>query len=169
MGTQNFVIVGAGLAGAKTAEHLRTLGSDANAIVVGDERSRPYERPPLTKAILLGKPDVDVHVHPEQWYADHDVDLWLGVGAVALDPARHLVTLADGAEVTFDKLAITTGARPRRLQAPGADLAGIHYLRTLEDAHRIHALFGEVGALAVVGGAGSGWRSPLQRGRPGWT
>jgi len=154
MGTQNFVIVGAGLAGAKTAEHLRTLGSDANVIVVGDERSRPYERPPLTKAILLGKPDVDVHVHPEQWYADHDVDLWLGVGAVALDPARHLVTLADGAEVTFDKLAITTGARPRRLQAPGADLAGIHYLRTLEDAHRIHALFGEVGALAVVGG---GW------------
>ena len=137
MNAQNFVIVGAGLAGAKTAEHLRDSGFEGQVTVIGDEPSRPYERPPLTKAILLGKHDVDVHVHPEQWYADHDVDLRLGVAAVALDPARHVVSLADGTEVTFDKLAITTGARPRRLKAPGAALAGIHYLRTPADAQRI--------------------------------
>jgi len=154
MSEQHFVIVGAGLAGAKTAEKLRESGFDGALTVIGDEQVRPYERPPLTKAILLGKSDVDVHVHPADWYADHDVDLRLGVAAVGLDTAGHMVTLSDGTAVPFDKLAITTGAHPRRLNAPGADLPGILYLRTLDDAQRIHATFDEVQRLVVVGG---GW------------
>ncbi len=151
--TQHFVIVGAGLAGAKTAEHLRSGGFEGRVTLFGDESAPPYERPPLSKGLLKGKQTAqDTYVHPQQWYADNDVDLRVDVSAVGL--ADHTVTLSDGSELAFDRLAITTGSSPRRLQISGSDLGGIHYLRRLEDAQAILGAFQRGGRVVIVGG---GW------------
>ena len=153
MTEQHFVIVGAGLAGAKTAEHLRSAGFDGRLTLIGDEPARPYERPPLSKGLLQGTATAeDTFVHPQQWYSDSGVDLRLDVAAV--DLADHVVTLSDGTQLHFDKLAITTGASPRRLDITGSDLGGIHYLRRLEDAELILEAFQQGGRVVIVG---AGW------------
>ena len=150
----HFVIVGAGLAGAKTAEHLRGQGFDGRITLIGDETLRPYERPPLSKGILLGSAEPDsAFVHPAQWYADNAVDLVLGNAVTGIDLDAHRLSLSDG-EQHFDKLAFTTGARPRHLQVPGADLPGIHHLRRLPDAETLRDLLSRITSLAVVG---AGW------------
>ncbi|MEI2643193.1 MAG: FAD-dependent oxidoreductase [Candidatus Nanopelagicales bacterium] len=152
MSTRHFVIVGAGLAGAKTAEHLRALGYDGRISLIGNEHVRPYERPPLTKDYLLGKAEAEkAFVHPQSWYADNDVDLLLDATVESL--GGNTVALSNGTELTFDRLAITTGARPRRLDLPGSDMPGIHYLRTMDDAQRVRDLF-TMDNLAIVG---AGW------------
>lgn len=144
----HFVIVGGGLAGAKTAEHLRTSGFDGRITLITDEQIRPYIRPPLSKDLLLGKAEVeDIFVHPESWYADNDVELQLGVRAN--DLRDHTLTLSDGSTLDFDKLALVTGSRPRKLDLPGA-----MYLRRLQDAETIQKVLQRGGRLAIVGG---GW------------
>lgn len=151
----HFVIVGAGLAGAKAAEALRSEGFAGAITLVGDERDRPYERPPLSKDYLQGKSEREkVFVHPEQWYPEHDVTLMLGTRATALDPAAHQVTLGDGTTLDYDKLLLTTGSAARKLRIPGADLDGVHYLRRLGDSDRIRAAFERGGSVAVIG---AGW------------
>ena len=120
---ETYVIVGASLAGAKAAETLREEGFAGAVILIGDEQLRPYERPPLSKGYLLGKDDADsVYVHEASWYPEHDVDLRLGVTVISVDAAARQVMLAAGEPVSYDKLLITTGASPRRLRVPGADL-----------------------------------------------
>jgi 3-phenylpropionate/trans-cinnamate dioxygenase ferredoxin reductase subunit len=150
----HFVIVGAGLAGAKTAEHLRAQGFDGSITVVGDEALPPYERPPLSKGILMGSADAEsAFVHLDQWYADNAIELLTGNAVTGLDLSDHTVQLVEG-QLPFTKLALTTGARPRRLEVPGADLAGVHYLRSLPDAERLREVLAEVGRIVIVGG---GW------------
>jgi 3-phenylpropionate/trans-cinnamate dioxygenase ferredoxin reductase subunit len=150
-----YVIVGASLAGAKTAETLRAEGFDGRLVMIGAESERPYERPPLSKDYLLGKAERDtIYVHPAQWYAEHDVDLRLGVAVTSLDPSGHEVTLADGSRVGYTKLLLATGSSPRRLPAPGADLDGVLYLRSVQDSERLRAAFGAASRVAVIGG---GW------------
>jgi 3-phenylpropionate/trans-cinnamate dioxygenase ferredoxin reductase component len=150
-----YVIVGASLAGAKAAETLRGEGFDGRLVMIGAESERPYERPPLSKDYLLGKAERDtIYVHPARWYAEHEVDLRLGVAATGLDTAGHEVTLADGSRVGYTKLLLATGSSPRRLPAPGADLHGVLYLRSVQDSDRLKAAFGAASRVAVVGG---GW------------
>src|ERR1022692_2719400 len=121
-----YVIVGASLAGAKAAETLREEGFAGPVVLIGDEQDRPYERPPLSKGFLLGKDDKSsVYVHSEGWYAEHDVDLRLGVAAKSIDRAARRVGLADGSSVSYGKLLIATGASPRRIRVPGADRGGV--------------------------------------------
>ena len=149
-----FVIVGAGLAGAKAAEALREAGHDGPVVLIGDEHERPYERPPLSKGYLLGTSEREkIYVHPPQWYAEHDVTLRLGLAVTAVAPAAHIVTLADGGRITYDKLLLATGSSPRRLPVPGADHAGVFYLRRVEDSERLKEVF-RPGARIVVVGAG---------------
>src|SRR6478609_11707251 len=122
---RTFVVVGGGLAGAKTVEALRDQGFDGRLVLVGDESEIPYERPPLSKGYLQGKDERDsVFVHPKSWYDEHDVELRLGVPATSLDPAVHRVGLADGSTIEYDKLLIATGSQPRVLPVPGAGLDG---------------------------------------------
>jgi 3-phenylpropionate/trans-cinnamate dioxygenase ferredoxin reductase component len=150
------VIVGAGLAGAKAAETLRAEGSDARVVLVGAEAERPYERPPLSKQYLLGAAGRDsAYVHPEGWYAEHDVELRTGVRAVALDPAAHRVQLESGEDIRYGALLLATGASARRLPVPGADLDGVRYLRTLADADGLRADLTDGGRRVVV--VGGGW------------
>jgi 3-phenylpropionate/trans-cinnamate dioxygenase ferredoxin reductase subunit len=135
-----YVIVGAGLAGAKAAEALRTEGFGGPVIMIGEETERPYERPPLSKEYLLGKADREtIFVHPQDWYAEHDVDLRLGTPATGIDPAAHQVTVADGSRVGYARLLLATGSAPRHLTVPGADLRGILYLRNVGDSDQIKA------------------------------
>ncbi|MFF7153346.1 FAD-dependent oxidoreductase [Streptomyces sp. NPDC008139] len=156
---ETFVIVGAGLAGAKAAETLRAEGFTGRVILIGDERDHPYERPPLSKGYLTGADERDsVFVQNTAWYAEHDIELHLGQPVVHLDPAAKFVRLGDGTTLMYDKLLLATGSEPRRLDIPGTDLAGVHHLRRLAHADRLkHVLTSlgrENGHLVV---AGAGW------------
>lgn len=153
--SQTFVIVGAGLAGAKAVQALRERGFDGRLVVIGDEHHLPYERPPLSKDFLAGaKTLADFTVQPAGWYADHNVELRLGTPAASIDPAARTVTLADGNTVGYDKLLLATGSRSRRLPLPGADATGVHHLRSIDDAVALDLLFKDAGSLAVIG---AGW------------
>ena len=155
MAPRTFVIVGASLAGAKAAEALRGQGFDGRILLIGDEPERPYERPPLSKGYLQGKQDRDtIFVHPEQWYADQAIDLRRDTLVTELDRDRHTVTLSGGERIGYDKLLLTTGASPRRLPVPGADLDGVLYLRRVGDCERIQRTFQTASRLVFVGG---GW------------
>jgi 3-phenylpropionate/trans-cinnamate dioxygenase ferredoxin reductase component len=149
------VIVGAGLAGAKAAETLRDEGYDGPVVLLGEEPERPYERPPLSKALLLGTAERDsAYVHDETWYGEHGVDLYTGTRVTAVDRAAREVELADGQRVGYDRLLLATGSRARRLPVPGADLDGVLYLRTLPDSDRIAATLVDGANIVVVG---AGW------------
>ncbi|EFL15001.1 ferredoxin reductase [Streptomyces sp. C] len=156
---QTFIIVGAGLAGAKAAETLRAEGFTGRVILIGDERDHPYERPPLSKGYLLGKEERDsVFVHKPSWYAGADIELHLGQPAVHLDREAKTVRLGDGTLMHYDKLLLATGAEPRRLDIPGTGLAGVHHLRRLAHADLLRkaltSLGRDNGHLLI---AGAGW------------
>jgi len=152
---QTFIIVGASLAGAKAAEELRERGFDGRVVLIGSESERPYERPPLTKDYLRGESDREsTFVHEESFYAQHEISLMRNTTVSAIDPALATVTLADGRELGYDRLLLATGAEPRRIAVPGAELDGIHYLRTLADCDLLREQLGRSARVAVVG---AGW------------
>ncbi|MQA82281.1 MAG: NAD(P)/FAD-dependent oxidoreductase [Streptosporangiales bacterium] len=152
---QTFVVVGASLTAAKTAQRLRKDGFAGRVILVGAERERPYERPPLSKGYLLGKEERDsIYVHEESWYADNSVELLLGRRAVRLDVGAHEVELADGERLAYTKVLLATGSSPRKLRLPGTDLDGVHYLRTVGNSERLRDTIRAGGRVVVVGG---GW------------
>jgi 3-phenylpropionate/trans-cinnamate dioxygenase ferredoxin reductase component len=149
------VIAGASLAGAKAAETLRAEGFDGPVVLIGQENELPYERPPLSKDYLMGKAEREsIYVHPRDWYREHNVDLRLGVAVTGIDRERHEITLADGSRVGYGKLLLATGSSPRRLQVPGAELEGVHYLRTVGDSDRMRQAFQDAERVAVIG---AGW------------
>jgi 3-phenylpropionate/trans-cinnamate dioxygenase ferredoxin reductase subunit len=152
---RTFVIVGAGLAGAKAAETLRTEGFTGRVVLLGSDPERPYERPPLSKGLLLGTAARDtVHVHDANWYPDHEIDLRTTCTVTAIDRASRRVRLADGEELSYDKLLLATGASPRGLRVPGTDLDGVLQLRTLDDSARISQAVVAGTRLVVIG---AGW------------
>lgn len=148
---EHIVVVGASLAGLRAAETLRSEGFAGHVTVIGDEAERPYDRPPLSKQVLTGEWDADRVRLAAGREERLDLTWELGVAAVDLDPAARTVALADGRSLAYDGLVIASGARARRL--PGADLAGVHALRTLGDALALRAEVHE-GTRVVVVGAG---------------
>ncbi|MGW4116256.1 NAD(P)/FAD-dependent oxidoreductase [Actinosynnema sp. NPDC004786] len=154
MAEQVFVVVGAGLAGARAAQALREEGFAGRVVLVGDDPERPYERPPLSKGYLLGDQErASVYVHDEQWYEANAVELRLDCAVTALDRVAHRVELAGGGHLDYTKLLLATGSSPRRLPVPGDDLPGVHYLRRLDQADRLREAM-TPGASVVVVGAG---------------
>lgn len=148
------VIVGGGLAGARTAEALREEGYEGRVVLFAAEARLPYERPPLSKSYLKGESSAqEALVFPAGWYAEHDVDLRVGTAVTAVDRARHVVVAAGGERTAYDRLVLATGASPRRSDLPGADLGGVRYLRTMEDSDALRAAFVD-GARVVTVGAG---------------
>jgi len=153
--TPSFVIVGASLAGATAAQTLRDEGFTGRITLLGDELQRPYERPPLSKGLLLGETDREkVFVHQEKWYAENDVDLRLGTAVTRIYRDARNLTLADKSLVPYDALLLTTGATPRSLRLPGADLDGVLYLRRLEDSEKLRAAFATGPRVVIIG---AGW------------
>ena len=152
---RTFVIVGASLAGAKAAETLRAEGFEGRIVLVGEEPVRPYERPPLSKGYLRGEASFDdAAVHVAGFYADHDIELLTSTIATAIDPTRNEVTVDPGGTVPYDQLLLSTGATPRTLTIPGSNLAGIHYLRTVESCDALRKALDHAQKVVVVGG---GW------------
>ena len=150
----SIVIVGAGLAGGTAATELREQGYDGKVVLVGAEEHPPYERPPLSKGYLLGNDPVDdAYVHPADWYAEHDVDLRLGVRATALHTDAQVVTTTGG-DIAYGRLLLATGAEPRRLAVAEESGVPTAYLRTIEDSDRLKDAFAAGGRIAVVG---AGW------------
>ncbi|MBD8079775.1 FAD-dependent oxidoreductase [Cellulosimicrobium arenosum] len=160
MSIENVVVVGGGLAAAKATETLREEGYGGGLTVVGHERHRPYERPPLSKDYLRGEVGREsIFPLDAAWYADHDVELLTGVTAAGLDPAAHRVALDDGRSLAYDRLLLATGSAPRTPPVPGTDLDGVHSLRTVDDSERLAAALDTssrtgAGRLAIVG---DGW------------
>jgi 3-phenylpropionate/trans-cinnamate dioxygenase ferredoxin reductase component len=153
--SSTFAIVGGGLAGAKAAEALRDKDFDGHVVLFAAEEHLPYERPPLSKEYLAGKKTLDdFTTDTSAWYRDHHIELQLGTEVSAIDPGAHTVSLPDGSTVRYDKLLLATGSKPRRPPIPGADAAGVHYLRTIDDAEALNSLLTEGSSLAVVG---AGW------------
>jgi 3-phenylpropionate/trans-cinnamate dioxygenase ferredoxin reductase component len=152
---RTFVIVGASLTGAKAAETLRAEGFDERVVLIGDEDERPYERPPLSKDYLRGEAErATVYVHPEGFYAEHDIELRLGRTAVSVNVAGRELALDDGERLRYDRLLLATGAEPRRLSIPGGDLDGVLYLRSVADCDALRARLDRGGAVVVIG---AGW------------
>jgi 3-phenylpropionate/trans-cinnamate dioxygenase ferredoxin reductase subunit len=150
--SQRIVIIGASLAGATAAETLRAEGWTGEIVLIGSETELPYERPPLSKGVLLGNDQPDVaQLHDRQWYDDNNVELRLGATATSLDTQARTVTLDDGSDLGYDLLLITTGSRVRKLDVPGADLPGIHYLRTAAESQALTDAYAAKSRVVVVG------------------
>jgi 3-phenylpropionate/trans-cinnamate dioxygenase ferredoxin reductase component len=152
--SQTFVIVGASLAGAKAAETLREEGFDGRVVLIGQEDERPYERPPLSKDYLRGEADAKPYVHDESFYSDHEIELRTGTTVESIDPGAARVVLAGGEELEYNRLLIATGAQPRQLSIPGADLDGVLTLRTIADSEAIRERIDKGGRLVTIG---AGW------------
>ena len=146
------VIIGGGQAAGQTVASLRQEGFEGKIILIGDEPTLPYQRPPLSKAYLSGAvPAEKLLVRPEKFYQDRDIEVHLGETVTTIDPAQKTVTTAEGA-FAYDKLLIATGSTPRRLSIPGSDLGGIHYLRTMADVDAIRDQMAQATRLCIVGG-----------------
>jgi 3-phenylpropionate/trans-cinnamate dioxygenase ferredoxin reductase subunit len=147
------VIVGAGQTGARAAETLREQGWLGPVVLIGDENLPPYERPPLSKAVLLGeKTPADGTILPHDFFARQHVDFRGGAGVTAIDRASRIVVLGDGDVVPYHRVLIATGAEPRRLDIPGTELNGVFYLRSAADAERIAALLTPGRHIVIAGG-----------------
>ena len=152
---ERIVIIGAGLAGARAAESLRKQGYEGTITLLGDEPERPYLRPPLSKEYLRGESDRDeVFVHPDGFYVEHRIDVRPSTTVRAIERATREVVLDDDIRVPFDRLLIATGARPRKLALPGADLPGVVALRTLADAEALRTAATNADRIVVIG---AGW------------
>jgi 3-phenylpropionate/trans-cinnamate dioxygenase ferredoxin reductase subunit len=152
---RTLLIVGGGLAGAKAAEGARAAGFEGRVLLVGDEQEPPYERPPLSKAVLRGEePPEATRVHDDGFYRSNAVELRTGRTVLALDLDARRARLDDGEDVPFTAAILATGSEPRRLDVPGADLDGVHYLRAVGDAVRLRDAIRGAGRVAVIGG---GW------------
>ena len=152
---QTFVIVGASLAGAKAAETLRTEGFEGRVVLIGEETERPYERPYLSKEYLRGEKSADkLYVHDEGFYADNDIELLTGTRVESLDPGAREVTLSGGSTMAYSRLLLATGAAPRRLALPGADLPGVRYLREMADSDALRTAITAASRVVVIG---AGW------------
>jgi NADPH-dependent 2,4-dienoyl-CoA reductase/sulfur reductase-like enzyme len=148
------VIVGAGLAAAKAAEELRERDYDGEVTLLGAEPHLPYERPPLSKSVLLGEKEPDsTTVHDAAWYADHDVEVRTSTTVTGIDLGRRMVT-TDGGEVGYDQLLLATGSEPRRFAAADVSGARVAYLRTLDDCASLRSALQEQPAVVIVG---AGW------------
>ncbi|HEY0643743.1 MAG TPA: FAD-dependent oxidoreductase, partial [Nocardioides sp.] len=130
----NIVVVGGGLTGAHAVEELRKQGYGDDITLVAAEPHLPYDRPPLSKDLLMGKTGSEsLYLHDAQWYADQDVDLHLGTSVTGIDLDRSRVTF-DGSAVTYDRLLLATGSAPRRLPLVDSSELDTAYLRTIDDA-----------------------------------
>jgi NADPH-dependent 2,4-dienoyl-CoA reductase/sulfur reductase-like enzyme len=166
--SERVVIVGAGQAGGRAAEALRASGYPGEIVLLGEERHEPYERPRLSKSVLLGEePGAATCMHPRAWYAAQDITLRTRSRVEAIAPKSQAVITADGQRLEYSKLLLCTGSRVRPLTGAPDGLAGVHYLRTLEDSERLAAELQPGRRLVVIGGGFIGLEaasSALRRG-----
>ena len=154
MRESRFVILGGGMVAGYAAKQLVELGLKAGELaIVSADTSVPYERPPLSKGFLSGKDSEEaIRINSESFYREHGIEIKLGCEVSSIDESRKQLVLKSGGEVGFENLIIATGARPRTLKIPGADLGNVYYLRSLDDSKSIRRLADSVKRAVVVGG-----------------
>lgn len=146
------IIIGAGQAGAETAQRLRQGGFDGEITMIGEEPLAPYQRPPLSKKYLSGQLSVErVLLRPPSVYAEENITLLTSMRVVWIDRAGKRVRLEGGRELPYDALVLATGARPRKLPLAGADLDGVHLFRTAADVDAVRTRFVDGARLVVIG------------------
>ncbi len=151
--TSTILIVGGGQAGAQAIDTLRREGFEGRLVLIGEESQLPYQRPPLSKKFLAGEmPAERLLFRHQAFYDEHRVELHLGVRATRLDATARRVTLADGQSVAYDRLLLCLGAIARRLTCPGAELDGVHYLRSIGDVPLIQAALKPGARVLIIGG-----------------
>jgi len=149
----NIVIVGAGQAAAQAVQSLRAEGIDAPIIMIGDEAYAPYQRPPLSKAYLLGNFERPrLFLKADSYYPEVRCELLINTSVSAIHRAERVVELSNGRKLDYDKLLLATGARVRRLRCPGANLPGVHYLKTIADVDGLQEVFQAGKRIGIVGG-----------------
>jgi NADPH-dependent 2,4-dienoyl-CoA reductase/sulfur reductase-like enzyme len=154
MESTRYLLIGGGLASSQAAKQLRENDPRGTITLIGQEPYLPYDRPPLSKEFLRGeKPRAELFFDPEQYFHDHDIDHILGVAVEQLNLAEKTASLGSGDVIQFEKALLATGGRPVRLDLPGGELSGVHYLRTLDDSAAI-AAEAAPGRRAVLIGAG---------------
>ena len=147
------IIVGGGHAGGQAAASLRQEGYQGELTLLTDEPHIPYQRPPLSKQYLSGEHGIErVYLRPEKFYASKDITVRTGVRVEGIDTNAKTLACANGETLTYDKLLLATGARPRKLATPGAELPGVYYLRTIADVDAIRQDFQPGKRIAIVGG-----------------
>ena len=135
---QKVIIIGAGHAAAQLAPSLRKQGWKGEILVIGEEAYIPYQRPPLSKEFMAGeKTENEILIRPQLAYEQHDIDFRLNEKVAKLNPVESTITLSHGEELSYDQLALCTGARARKIPIPGSELKGVFYLRTLDDVKAI--------------------------------
>lgn len=149
---ETFVIVGAGQAGAVAAAELRKRGFAGRLVMIGDEPHLPYERPPLSKDVMLKPAEARVTIHPSEFYRDNAIETRLGVAVDAIDRETRQLRLSTGESLSYDKLLLATGARARRYPLLDALGAGVFTVRTLSDAEGLRAAIRPGSRVLVVGG-----------------
>lgn len=149
----HIIVVGAGQAGASLVAKLRNEGFEGQITLIGEETAPPYQRPPLSKAYLLGEMELErLYLRPESFYADQNITLRLGASVSAIDPAAKTLTV-DGEVLAYDQLALTTGSTPRRLPAAiGGALDGVYVVRGLPDVDAMEPEFAEGRRVLIIGG-----------------
>jgi 3-phenylpropionate/trans-cinnamate dioxygenase ferredoxin reductase subunit len=149
----DILIVGAGHGGAQAAIALRQHGFEGSVTIVGEEPEIPYERPPLSKDYFAGEKEfARIQIRPAAFWAERNVEMVLNTRVVAVDPVAHTVSTAQGACFDYGQLIWATGGAPRALTCPGADLAGVHAVRTRADVDAMIAVLDDVAQVAVIGG-----------------
>ena len=147
------IIVGAGQAGFQVAMTLRQKKFEDPITIVGDEAVPPYQRPPLSKEYIKGECTAEqVLLRPSDFYTSRNIDLRLDTKVTAIDRDKHCVALGDGSTLDYASLVLATGARVRHLPVPGADLAGVVYVRTLADAVALKPMMEAAQHVVVIGG-----------------
>jgi 3-phenylpropionate/trans-cinnamate dioxygenase ferredoxin reductase subunit len=149
---QRAIIIGAGQAGLQGAASLRQSGFQGSILMIGAESAPPYQRPPLSKAFLKGDlAEERLALRPQAFFEKERVELRLGERVVAIDRSSGVVATDRGGRFSYDALLLATGAPPRRLNAPGSDLAGLYYLRTLADAEELKPVLKSSARIVIVG------------------
>jgi 3-phenylpropionate/trans-cinnamate dioxygenase ferredoxin reductase subunit len=147
------LIIGTGQAGFQTAASLRSEGYQEPIALLGDEPHIPYQRPPLSKAFLMGKESAEsIELRPRAFYPDHNIQLLVGERALSIEPSQRRVNLVSGASLPYDKLVLAVGARNRLLPIPGAQLDGVLYLRSLDEAAALKQRLENAREVVVIGG-----------------
>ena len=153
MKTVKYLLIGGGLASHSAAARIRQLDSSGSILIVGAEKHRPYDRPPLSKYYMQGQQKIEeVFLKDEPFYRQQNIELMLGAPVERLDAAGKTAAMADGQVIQFGKALLATGGRPVRLNLPGTGLAGVHYLRTIDDAMAISDEAAEGKKAVIIGG-----------------
>ena len=150
---RTFVIAGAGHAGGRAAEAMRSADFDGRIVLIGEENYPPYERPPLSKELLRNDDGVErTFLNPAEFYAGKGIEHRPGTRVEGIEAEAHRLRLGDGETLDYDKLLLTTGGRVRRLTLPGAELDGVHYLRGIDDSLAIRKTLVRDASIVIIGG-----------------